>query len=46
MDVLAGSFIGIGCALGVVTLLRFLWKKFAPVFAPQLDSAHHDLLNP
>jgi undecaprenyl-diphosphatase len=46
LDVLAGSFIGIACALGVVTLLRFLWKKFAPVFAPQLHSAHHDLLNP
>ena len=46
LDVLAGSFIGIACALGVVTLLRILWKKIAPVFAPHLHSAHHDLLNP
>lgn len=46
LDVLSGSLIGIACALGVATLLRFLWKKFAPVIAPQLHNAHSDLLNP
>ena len=46
LDILAGSLIGIACALAVVTLLRLSWKKFAPAFAPQLHQLHPDFLRP
>ena len=46
LDVLAGSLIGIACALAVVTLLRLAWQKFAPSFAPQLHQRHPDFLRP
>ena len=46
LDVLAGSLIGIACALAVVTLLRLAWQKFAPAFAPQLHQRHPDFLRP
>jgi undecaprenyl-diphosphatase len=46
LDVLAGSVIGIACALAVVTLLRLAWQKFAPAFLPRLHAAHPDLLSP
>jgi len=46
LDVIAGSLIGIACALGIVFLLKRLWKKFAPRLAPALHSSHPDFLNP
>jgi undecaprenyl-diphosphatase len=46
LDVLAGSLIGIACALAVVSILGFLWKKLAPRLAPALHASHPDLLNP
>jgi len=46
LDVLAGSLIGIACALAVVMLLRLSWQKFAPAFAPQLHQLHPDFLRP
>lgn len=46
LDVLAGSLIGIACALAVVTLLRLSWQKFAPAFAPKLHQLHPDSLRP
>lgn len=45
LDVLAGSLIGIACALGVVILLRLAWQKLAPWFAPSLNQRHPDLLS-
>lgn len=45
LDVLAGSLIGIACALGVVILLRLAWQKLAPSFAPSLNQRHPDLLS-
>lgn len=45
LDVLAGSLIGIACALAVVTLLRFAWQKLAPSLAPNLHQRHPDLLS-
>ena len=46
LDVLAGSLLGIACALAVVTLLQIAWQKFAPAFAPQLHQLHPDFLRP
>ena len=46
LDVLAGSLIGIACALAVVTLLRIAWQKLAPAFLPRLHAGHPDLLSP
>ncbi len=46
LDVVAGSLIGIACALGVVFLLALLWEKIAPRLVPALHSSHPDFLNP
>ena len=45
LDVLAGSLIGIACALAVATLLRLAWQKLAPSLAPNLHQRHPDLLS-
>jgi hypothetical protein len=43
-DVLAGSMLGILCAVVVAMLLRFLWARHIPRLNPALHQAHPDLL--
>ena len=44
-DVAATIFLAVGQALLMIALLEFLWKKFAPRWAPQVFSRHPSLLS-
>jgi undecaprenyl-diphosphatase len=43
-DVIATAFLALGWALLMVALLEFLWKRFAPQWAPRLFARHPRLL--
>ena len=43
-DVVAGAFLGCGCALLATALLEFLWRKFGGKIMPLTRAAHPGLL--
>ena len=43
-DVIATVFLALGHALLIVALLEFLWRRFAPRWAPRLFARHASLL--
>jgi undecaprenyl-diphosphatase len=43
-DVIATAFMALGEALIMIALLEFLWRRFAPRWAPRLFARHPSLL--